>query len=74
MNTYHIRVMGHLDLGWADWLGNVEIEHVPDGTSLLVGHMPDQAALYGCLLKLRDGGMSLISIEPVHTRDEEDTL
>lgn len=72
IDIYHIRVMGHLDLEWAGWLGNVEIEHLPDGTTRLIGQMPDQAALYGCLLKLRDAGVSLISIHLENSEREED--
>lgn len=72
-SIYRIRVAGHLDLEWAGWLGNMEIEHLPDGTTRLSGQMPDQAALYGCLLKLRDAGISLISIQLENTQREEDS-
>lgn len=63
MNTVRIRVEGHLDSSWVDWLGLARIEHLPDNTSLLVGPVADQAALYGCLTKLRDGGVSLLEVE-----------
>ena len=64
MPTYEIRVRGHLPTGWADWLGALTLEHAPDGTSVLTGEVPDQAALYGVLLKLRDLGVDLLSVTP----------
>ncbi len=63
MFVYQIQIEGHLDLAWAGWLELVEIEHLPDGSTRLIGQMPDQAALYGLLFKLRDLGASLISVQ-----------
>jgi hypothetical protein len=64
MPIYEIRVRGHLPAGWADWLGDLTLEHAPDGTSVLTGEVLDQAALYGVLLKLRDLGVDLLSVTP----------
>jgi hypothetical protein len=58
-----ILVEGHLDQEWADWFDGLNITHHPDGTSQIHGILPDQSALYGVLLKLRDLGISLISVE-----------
>lgn len=38
---------------------------MPDNTTLLTGPLADQAALYGCLIKLRDGGVPLLGVEQV---------
>jgi hypothetical protein len=65
MPTYIIRVRGHLPAGWSDWLGDLNLEYAPDGTSILSGELPDQAALYGVLFKLRDLGIELLSITPL---------
>ena len=62
---YEIRVKGHLDESWADWLSGLAIQHEPDGDSLLSGSLPDQAALHGVLNRLRDLGVQLISVNPV---------
>jgi hypothetical protein len=64
MSTYKIRVRGHLPADWSDWLGDLTLEHAPDGTSVLTGEVPDQAALYGLLLKLRDLGVELLAVTP----------
>jgi hypothetical protein len=39
------------------------------GDTILMGAMPDQAALYGLLMKMRDLGLTLVSV----TRVEPDS-
>ena len=63
MDTYQIRVCGHLDPSWADWVGVHNIRHLSDGTSLLIGQAVDQAALFGVLIRLRDLGCTLLSLK-----------
>ena len=58
---YEIRLKGHLDGSWADWLGGMSLTHESDGTTV-VGLVADQAALHGLLQKLRDIGVTLISV------------
>jgi hypothetical protein len=60
---YIIRVKGHLDTYWQTWLENLLITHERDGTTLLSGPIKDQAALYGILIKMRDLGLTLLSLE-----------
>jgi hypothetical protein len=60
---YVIRVKGHLDTFWQDWFDNLSITHERDGTTLLSGPIRDQAALYGILIKMRDLGLMLLSLE-----------
>lgn len=59
---FHIR--GHLDPQWSDWLDGLTIEHYADGTSRLLGEVPDQAALHGLIGRLRDIGVDLIAVQP----------
>jgi hypothetical protein len=59
---YEIRLKGHLDSRWADWLGGMSLTHESDGTTVVVGLVADQAALHGLLQKLRDIGVTLISV------------
>jgi hypothetical protein len=64
-----IRIKGHLDLGWQEWLEGLQIEHVPDGTSQLSGTLKDQPALYGVLTKISHLSLTLLSLEssdPTH--------
>ena len=60
---YVIRVKGHLDTHWKAWFENLLITHEKDGTTLLSGPIRDQAALYGILIKMRDLGLTLLSLE-----------
>ena len=62
---YEIRIKGHLDESWAEWLDGLVITHKENGETLLRGCLPDQAALHGVLNRLRDIGVYLISVNPV---------
>jgi hypothetical protein len=59
----HIRIKEHLDPSWQEWIEGLQIIHEEGGTSLLSGRLPDQAALFGVLLKLRELGLTLLSLE-----------
>lgn len=59
---YEIRIKGNLNHHWSDWFCNMIITHTPTGETILQGELPDQAALYGALNKLRDLGVTLISL------------
>ena len=59
---YEIRLKGRLDSSWAGWLGGMSLTHAADGTTVLAGPVADQAALHGLLQKLRDMGVTLISV------------
>ena len=65
--TYRIRVQGKLDESWFDRLGNMAItpERAADkpSVSILVGHLPDQAALSGVLNTLYEMHLPLLSVE-----------
>ena len=63
--NYEIRIKGHLDQSWVDWLAGLSIIHEVNGNTLLTGSLPDQAALHGVLTRLRDLGIELISVNPV---------
>jgi hypothetical protein len=63
--VYRIRINGHLDAFWSDWLEGLTITQQADGESLLCGMVTDQASLYGLLKKVRDMGLGLISVSRV---------
>ena len=65
VDTYRIRVSGHLDDRWSDWLGDLVIHLQEDGTTLLVGPVVDQAALHGVINRIRDLGLPLLSVRRV---------
>lgn len=58
-----IRFNGHLDPSWRQTFDNLEVTHEMEGSTLLSGQLPDQAALYGVLLTIRRLGLVLLSLE-----------
>jgi hypothetical protein len=61
---YKIRIKGQLDSQWTDWFEGMTITLEEDGNTLLTGQVIDQAALHGLLKKIRDLGLTLISVCP----------
>ncbi|WP_216637393.1 hypothetical protein [Bacillus sp. FJAT-27445] len=59
---YEIRLKGHLDSRWSHKFESMSFTHKTDGTTVLSGPLADQSELHGLLRKLRDLGLSLISI------------
>lgn len=59
---YAIRIGGHLGPEWSDWLGGLSLVNLDGGEAELAGHLPDQAALFGVLLAIRDLGLPLLSL------------
>jgi hypothetical protein len=58
-----IRVQGEIAPDWSAVLGDLAVALEADGTTLLSGELPDQAAVHGLLGTIRDLGLSLISVE-----------
>ena len=73
MDSYEIRVAGHLDQRHTRFLGSDELRLLPGGDSLLLFAAVDQAALYGVLARLRDAGLGLIAVErtPILKEDSD---
>ena len=67
-HTYRIRVSGHLEDRWSDWLGGLAVQRRDDGTTVLVGPVVDQAALHGVLARIRDLGLPLLAVDRVAER------
>ena len=64
-STYCLRVEGHLDQHWSSWFGGLTLTREDDGTTSLTGAVTDQAELHGLLTKVRDLGVTLISVARV---------
>ncbi len=62
---YEIRVEGHIGQAWSRWFDHLMVEEMNDGSTMLRGDLPDQAALHGLLNKVRDLGMTLLSVQRV---------
>ena len=65
---YQIKVVGHLDPAWSEWFEELNLSHEPDGCTVLTGCLVDQAALYGVLIKIRDLGLRLVSVQTIGIR------
>lgn len=63
-NIYEIRVRGHLDSRRVRMCEQVSVTHTSEGDTVLVCLLSDQAALYGLINRLRDLGVSLVSVNP----------
>jgi len=62
MHQVEIRVMGHIDERWSEWLDGLTITHTEANESVLTGAIRDQSALYGLMAKLRDLGLPLSAV------------
>lgn len=68
---FRLQIEGHLDSEWSEWFDGMAVECRPDDTTTLIGPVRDQAALQGLLLRVRDLGLSLISVNRVESRHDE---
>lgn len=67
---YQFKVESHLNPAWTEWFEGewfeeMTLTHESDGSTLLTGRVEDQAALHGLLVKIRDLGLTLISVARV---------
>lgn len=69
---YEIRIKGHLDSRWADQFEDMSFARDGNGTTLLSGPVVDQAALHGLLRKVRDLGLTLVSVVQVDPESDLD--
>ena len=61
---YQIKVKGRLGSQWSDWFEGMTITSA-DGVTTIKGKVADQAVLHGLLVRIRDLGLPLISVERV---------
>ena len=67
---YEIRVAGHLSENWAARFEGLAMRHEPEGDTVLSG-MLDQSALHGVLVRIRDLGLNLISVNRVEASESK---
>ena len=61
---YQIKVKGNLGKKWSDWFDGMSIE-CGNGFTTITGNVADQAALHGLIVRIRDLGLILISIQRI---------
>lgn len=64
---YEIKIKGRLDAHWVDWFSGLSLTYLEGDETLLSGSLPDQAALYGLLDRIRDLNLKLISVSHTET-------
>lgn len=70
-DAYELRVQGHLDDRWCDWLGGLAVRRQADGTTVLAGSIVDQAGLHGVITRIRDLGLPLLSVQRIGPDSEQ---
>lgn len=60
---YEIRVKGRLGPEWSTWFDGMTVRNLPNGQTVLHGPVIDQAALHGILVKIRNLGLPLVSVQ-----------
>jgi hypothetical protein len=65
--VYQIRVEGALNPGWSEWLDGMRLDSESDDITIIEGTVRDQAALFGLLIKVRDMGLNLVSVNRIET-------
>jgi len=71
MQRVEIRVKGRIDEHWSNWFGDLAITYTEGDETILTGTVADQSVLYGTLTRLRDLGLSLLSVNHVEMGDTE---
>jgi hypothetical protein len=67
---YEIKIRGCLDSSWSAWFDGLMLTaDCERNETLISGEVPDQAALHGILIKVRNLGLPLIGM----TREESRT-
>jgi hypothetical protein len=52
-------------LTWSAWFEELTLTHEADGSTVVTGNIVDQATLHGVLNKVRDLGLTLISVQRI---------
>jgi hypothetical protein len=72
MQSVEIRVKEQIDEHWSDWFEDLIIRHTDQDETILSRIVVDQAALYGLLAKLRNLGLSLVSVNSVEGEEGQE--
>lgn len=71
---YELRIDDHLDEHWSAWFGGLTLTHNSDGSTTLRGPVVDQAELHAIIAKVRDLGVTLLSVRVVDADAHHDRV
>jgi hypothetical protein len=57
-----IKVRGALDRHWSTWFDGLAITTDENGDTVMTGALPDPAALFGIINRVRDLGLELLAV------------
>lgn len=63
---YEIHLKGILGSEWSEWFDGMIVSSDGQGNTILTGSVADQAALHGILDRVRDSGLTLLSINTIN--------
>ena len=63
---YQIKVRGTLGSQWSDWFEGMSVT-TEGPMTIIIGEILDQPALHGLLVRIRDLGLPLVSVERVES-------
>jgi hypothetical protein len=67
--VYEIRIRGHLSEKFDEWFNGMTITREMDGTTTILGELPDQTALHSILFKIRNMNIGLISVNIIEPEE-----
>ena len=62
MQWVEIRIKGHIDRDWSDYLTALTVTHTDQGETLLSGSVRDQSALLGLMNSLSGLSLRILSV------------
>ncbi|RPI32063.1 MAG: hypothetical protein EHM70_09895 [Chloroflexota bacterium] len=63
-----IIVEGRLDPRRSGWFEGLSLTNQPEGRTRITGSVPDQAALFALISRIRDLGLNLISVNRISSK------
>ena len=68
---YHteIHIKGNLNPNWSEWFGELQVLENNCDETMLVGKLPDMAAVYGVISRLGSLVIPLISVRCIEEQD-----
>jgi len=67
---YQIHIRESLGEQWQEWFDGMTIVHTSSEETIITAEVIDQAQLFGLLKKVRNLGLTLLSVTPVNSDDD----